>query len=392
MKRRSTLRMATVALTVLAAGCRAVSEKTDIGRPWKEIALPFDADVHGLFFLDQDTGWAVGGERAVKGGLIATTHDGGTTWSVQTNVVTGLSNPERFWFMAVRFVDSNRGWVGGAGGVILRTLDGGKTWDTQHRGSASDAIADLFFLDQDIGWAAKRNGVLWTTDGGETWTAAGGRYLDGYAVQFLDEANGFVAGQSGILKSTDGGRSWEHMSAPKVVYYGLHFLTPLLGWVVGERGTIVHTRDGGASWEIQKTGLTTFPLLRDLKFADERRGFAVGFVPASGRANSMILQTRTAVRPGACSRKSRASSSTHWTCSTPSMPGRPESVRSRTACCSCAGVLRESLPPRVPCSPSRRARSSNRGRREVPRADRNRRPGQGGAGFFHVGDRCLWRR
>jgi hypothetical protein len=35
--------------------------------------------VHDLFFLDQDHGWLVGGERAVKGGLVAETRDG-VTW------------------------------------------------------------------------------------------------------------------------------------------------------------------------------------------------------------------------------------------------------------------------------------------------------------------------
>ena len=73
--------------------------------------------MHDLFFLDQDHGWLVGGERAVKRGLVAETRDGGTTWSVQTNVVKGLLNPERFSFASVRFVDSSAaGWA--ARGVV----------------------------------------------------------------------------------------------------------------------------------------------------------------------------------------------------------------------------------------------------------------------------------
>jgi photosystem II stability/assembly factor-like uncharacterized protein len=227
--------MAMVALTVLAGGCRAVSEKTGVGRPWKEIALPFDADVHELFFRDENTGWAVGGGRSVNGGLVASTR-GGTTWSVQTNV--GRGNPEHFAFMAVYFVDSDRGWVGGGGGLILRTLDGGKTWDHQHDGSASDAVADLFFLDQNVGWAAKRNGVLWTTDGGETWTAAGGRYMDGYAIQFLDEQR-LRRGAIRIFKSTDGGQLGAYVGAR------FRLLRPsprLLGWSSGSAARS-YTRD-----------------------------------------------------------------------------------------------------------------------------------------------------
>ena len=49
------------------------------------------------------------------------------------------------------------------------------------------------------------------------------------------------------------------------------------GWAVGGRGTILHTRDGGDTWEEQASG-TDF-VLEDVVFLDRRHGWAVGGWP-----------------------------------------------------------------------------------------------------------------
>ncbi len=287
-------------LVVLAGGCGSGSRGSGAGdrRPWKAVTLDFDTDIRDVFFLDENQGWVVGGENTVRGGLIAVTRDGGASWRVETNVVKNRLHPERYSFYAVRFVDGERGWVGGDDGIILRTVDGGRTWETQRTGHGPEAVLDLFFLDRDTGWASTSDGILWTTDGGEAWHGGRAMSREGTgelnlfgcaAVQFADARTGFVVSHHGILKSTDGGRRWDFTSAPELAFAGLHFLSPLVGWAVGEGGTIVRTRDGGATWETQKTGLNLFPLLRDVKFVDEQHGYVVGFVPRWNR--SMILYT-----------------------------------------------------------------------------------------------------
>lgn len=48
------------------------------------------------------------------------------------------------------------------------------------------------------------------------------------------------------------------------------------GWAVGYDGTIVHTRDGGTSWQDQASG--TRASLNSITFtADGQRGWAVGY-------------------------------------------------------------------------------------------------------------------
>lgn len=78
--------------------------------------------------------------------------------------------------------------------------------------------------------------------------------------------------------------------------WGVKFISTSEGWVVGSSGTILHTVDGGTTWEAQESGTD-----RDLKavaFVDNQRGWVVGH-------GGTILQTKdggrhwTAVRSSA---------------------------------------------------------------------------------------------
>jgi photosystem II stability/assembly factor-like uncharacterized protein len=72
------------------------------------------------------------------------------------------------------------------------------------------------------------------------------------------------------------------------------------GWVAGFNGTILGTRDGGDSWQAQKSGTTKW--LSAVTFAsDGQRGWAVGF-------NGTILNTRD----GGNSWQAQASGTQSW--------------------------------------------------------------------------------
>jgi len=55
------------------------------------------------------------------------------------------------------------------------------------------------------------------------------------------------------------------------------FVTAEVGWAVGEGGTIIHTKDGGATWTAQLGGdpASTDDKITMLRFVDEYRGWAV---------------------------------------------------------------------------------------------------------------------
>ena len=56
--------------------------------------------------------------------------------------------------------------------------------------------------------------------------------------------------------------------------FAIHLLDGGAGWIVGEFGLILHTRDGGRTWEHRANSTTN--TLTAVSFADDRYGFAVG--------------------------------------------------------------------------------------------------------------------
>ncbi|MCE5250216.1 YCF48-related protein [bacterium] len=167
----------------------------------------------------------------------------------------------------------------------------GNAWtvlSTQENPSATDIINfyDVCFASAQKGWAvgvSSSYGVIYVTeDGGKTWnlqikTALFDQLL---GVVFLNESNGWAAGIASLSKkevllhTTDGGATWNSVSTG--LTKGLNkmfFLDENHGWLTG--GSImVATSDGGATWESQ-TPPTTKSFL-DVCFIDENTGWAVG--------------------------------------------------------------------------------------------------------------------
>jgi photosystem II stability/assembly factor-like uncharacterized protein len=70
----------------------------------------------------------------------------------------------------------------------------------------------------------------------------------------------------------------------------VYFVTPKIGWAAGEAGTIIKTVDGGAHWTPQLGGdpQGAGGLIYDLRFVDQRHGFAV---QTGGVGDPVLLRT-----------------------------------------------------------------------------------------------------
>ena len=82
-------------------------------------------DFYSVYFINQNTGWVVGGREADEWGCIYKTTNGGTNWVVQ------WMGPNNFRY-SVCFADQNTGWVVGCTstfkGTIYNTINGGTNW------------------------------------------------------------------------------------------------------------------------------------------------------------------------------------------------------------------------------------------------------------------------
>jgi photosystem II stability/assembly factor-like uncharacterized protein len=119
--------------------------------------------------------------------------------------------------------------------------------------------------------------------------AADLRYMDDVtlrAVQFVDQGKeGWAVGDEGVILHTiDGGCSWERQATGvRGSLRSLAFLTPYIGWVVGREelphgrgsvGVLLFTRDGGEKW--QRLLVNALPGLNQVKFLDAKTGFIFG--------------------------------------------------------------------------------------------------------------------
>ncbi len=236
-------------------------------------------NLHGVFFLDKDEGWAVGR----LGGIFHTT-DRGKGWEAQQSGVSTL-------LTAVNFADSTHGWVVGEGGVILHTQDGGSTWKQQQSGfearadlsTATETIGprlkkgvvtshlgnlplfDVAFIDRNTGWVVGHLGaILFTQDGGRHWVDRSlslrleerGRVIQAVALQdVVDPRTGEIVARAGQLLDDlliaeirqSGVR--DVRVREDTVLNAVFFLDQAHGWIGGEHGLVLRTQDAGKTWE-----------------------------------------------------------------------------------------------------------------------------------------------
>ncbi len=138
-------------------------------------------------------------------------------------------------------------------------------------------------------------GIVFTSWGQSSWEVVKGPaqpliYSRDH-VYFLDTNEGWLVGtissKSVILHTTDGGGTWEVLMNSDTLgasLYDVFFVNSTTGWVVGSKGTILKTSDGGASWEVQTNDTITSKTLKGVFALNENIVYIAG-------ADSTILKT-----------------------------------------------------------------------------------------------------
>jgi len=119
--------------------------------------------VEEIFFLNENTGWLVGGTESYGGsGFISKTTDGGLTW---TNIDIGIQSDDSPFrhnsISSVHFINANEGYMGlnaystsaTPTHKLFHTTDGGDTWKPVPEIITTNGITDIFFLGSKFGWA-----------------------------------------------------------------------------------------------------------------------------------------------------------------------------------------------------------------------------------------------
>lgn len=222
--------------------------------------------------------------------------DRGATWTKVTvgNTVTeGLENAN-----ALFALDREHIWLCTGEGEVYFSGDGGESWTSQDAVGPSGGLAlyGIHFCDESYGVAVgDTDTVIITQDGGEHWTAGaattGG--VDNYAV-FVFSPYRWIVGTAvlaaGPLWMTfDGGLTYEHkvftgMATRRV--NAIDFATPGVGMMVvtlpgGPVSQVWETIDGGNSWQMLDTVMSTNVGLNSLDMYDVNGAYVVGNVVAT---------------------------------------------------------------------------------------------------------------
>ncbi|MCP4190549.1 MAG: hypothetical protein GY768_07960 [Planctomycetaceae bacterium] len=250
-------------------------------------AYRMDANLYDICFVDAQIGWAVGDR-----GTILKTSDGGSTWHLQSSSVDCRLE-------SVHFLDQNHGWtVGGHTvpythrtlGVLLQTNDGGQTW-TKQENKFLPWLTQIKFFDQQRGVAAGHCSAMYpsavyrTADGGKHWKPCSGKTSGGISASFTADGNGLLIERDGRLTRLDAQHLRTLSNAPlgEALARQLYMHSATRGIICGTQGRIGLTRDGGISWS-KPGNLAPDPWLAEydwLALAGQRQQAWIAGVPGS---------------------------------------------------------------------------------------------------------------
>jgi photosystem II stability/assembly factor-like uncharacterized protein len=174
--------------------------------------------------------------------------------------------PVELLLTAVHFVDSKQGWAVGHDGVVLHSTDGGQTWFKQLDGREitplllAKAESEVQRLEKAHAAAADDENIATALDNAyfalddAKASGASGPSRPLLDVWFRDANEGWAVGAYGMIVHTrDGGRSWDYVSTlinPDRLHLNAILSLPdgaLL--VVGEGGLLHRSEDGGKHWQ-----------------------------------------------------------------------------------------------------------------------------------------------
>lgn len=295
-----------------------------------------------VWFADAQTGWLIGGLSS--NGFVYKTTDGGNNWIVADSLVGSYPRSITFknaltgWIgtlnTAFRFLKTTDGgftweddslpgpqpsgicgmyalnekFIFGTGAysgtpVFIKTTNGGVTWSNKDMSNVARGLVDCYFFNEDSGIVVGsrdtftnlyRSNILFTSDGGETWTSKymGNRLSEEcWKISFPSRLTGYVSleragsGPRAVAKTTNGGSEWfEVPFVNNTFVQGVGFVDENRGWVGGSANTH-ETTDGGLTWSPANYAGTR---INRFRFLSDTLGYSCGMtVYKYGRITSV---------------------------------------------------------------------------------------------------------
>ncbi len=181
-------------------------------------------------------------------GIILTSKDKGKNWSI--------SKWGEFNLNDLCMLNSREGFIAADSGVLLLTEDSGRNWRVIDTRDVTMNFKSISFS-ENRGIATGTKGRIYVTeDRGLNWSVKTiseskrkNKLVDLNSVFFVDKDNIWITGNDGIiLHSTDGGNTWQQNKFREYNYYAIAFISKDEGFVAGENGILIHTVNSGTNW------------------------------------------------------------------------------------------------------------------------------------------------
>ena len=258
-------------------GSRRMLKTTDAGQNWYSVNPNTVFNFKSLYFLDNNTGYAIGDSSYSLESSVFKTMNGGVNWTSRYFPSIELKS--------IHFTSSSVGYVSGMDrstvntGVVYKTTDSGNNWSEVYS-DATDywGFKSICFSDENIGCVTGIGGYVHrTTNAGLTWNKSQHGSATFNSVHFPTRDTGYIAGEIGSLYWTrNAGVTWikRLFAYGDVTFNSIHFPTTSTGYCTGSNGTILKTTNSGLSWTKQFS--KTSQWMRSVYFTDAENGYVAG--------------------------------------------------------------------------------------------------------------------
>jgi len=239
-----------------------------------EIESSTSHPLYDVFFVNDSTGYACGGDK-YELGILLKTFDGGKTWSQPDSIIPKVANAQYFFNAA-------EGYVAGYDTWLAQTADSGRTFSAS--ASYDWETHDICFGDRQHGVRVNGSGynegkIMSTTDGGASWNVIATLPNSLHCVTYIDNNTAFVGGYGVIYKSTDAGQTFFPLDVRGDFFVATDFPSASVGYFAGYQGMILKTTNAGNSFSKvmkENTAFSKREHFEAIDFWDESNGFVVG--------------------------------------------------------------------------------------------------------------------